>query len=202
MLRNMKAQAIPTVLLIGEIGLAGFQRAPEWLVGVLIGGTLFWLVWSVVFDKGLSNRFPRWVEWLPFLDPHQEGLTKADLHGNVLSGKTFRIVDLATDGGIHGRTFEDCTIHGPAVLAPSNYAAFYDCEYTCPPERFYWVRDSEPSKKSIEPLPDGHLVVGKCIFRRCRFINIGVIGTADNVQRMRETVTFVGEPSNALKGAS
>jgi hypothetical protein len=87
---------------------------------------------------------------------------------------TVKIADLAgKDGFIRGRTFEDRTIVGPAVLVVVSGGGMHDCSFpNAPVEQFVWL------------LPD-HPVLGPiglvdCTFRRCTFD--GTVGFAGNAE--------------------
>ncbi len=64
MLRTFRAPLVPTLILIGEMVASKWTSA--WLVDVLIGFTLFWLVASILGNKAIVRRLP-WLRERPTL---------------------------------------------------------------------------------------------------------------------------------------
>jgi hypothetical protein len=100
---------------------------------------------------------------------------KDDRH---VTHRSFRIVDLVGDDDlITEKTFEDCTIYGPAVLAPLDRMTFEHNSFEADPEALFWV------------IPEGRTrVVGAiglidCTFRRCIFRRIGIAGKQELIDR-------------------
>jgi len=60
-----------------------------------------------------------------------------ELTGKYISGQTFAISDLAYRSAIIGRHFEDCHIHGPAVLAVVGIGHLADCRIDGTPESLF-----------------------------------------------------------------
>ncbi|MFN8559321.1 MAG: hypothetical protein U0531_18950 [Dehalococcoidia bacterium] len=93
---------------------------------------------------------------------------KAEQH---LSHRSFHISELASDDGfIIGRTFEDCTIYGPAVILPVDHVTFENNTFEAEREALFW-----------EIPDDREVVVGaiglkSCVFRRCIFRGVGIAG--------------------------
>ena len=117
MFKAIKAPMVPTLILIGEIIVAKKEWATDMVIGILLGFTLFWLAGSLLYNKNLIRRFPWMRDWMPFLDPSGGMASELELMSNHVQGKTFRLVDAAHNGVIKDRTFDDCVIHGPAILA-------------------------------------------------------------------------------------
>ncbi len=185
MLKKMKAQAVPAGLFVSEVIIAFFSVIPTWVLGFLIGFTVFWLVWSIFFDSQLVKRHPFLRDWFPFLDPLGESLSDTELHSRYIDGKVFKLTELAVDGEVCDRTFENCVIHGPAVVAPSDYTSQFDCEYVAndDPLQLYWVLDFQPDVTPLSKLPQGALITRKCTFKKCRFVGIGWVTTKDDAEK-------------------
>lgn len=93
-----------------------------------------------------------------------------DLARSHVSHFTFRIADLARDDmTIYDKTFEDCTIFGPAVLVPQGVGMFVECEFPATKEQVVWSVDGRTSVT-------GAIAIKGCVFRRCRLIKIGLVG--------------------------
>lgn len=91
---------------------------------------------------------------------------------NHIVQRTFRIVDLApNDDIIRGRTFEDCTIYGPAVLLPLDNVTLEDNTFEADLEAFFWELPEERTHVL------GAVGLSECVFRRCIFRRIGLAGT-------------------------
>lgn len=101
---------------------------------------------------------------------------KEDRH---ITHRSFRIVDLVDEGSdlIMGRTFEDCTIYGPAVLAPLNQLTFERNTFEATPDALFWVI-AEDRNQLV-----GAIGLIDCTFRRCTFRGIGIAGKRELIQR-------------------
>lgn len=116
--------------------------------------------------------------------PAQTNFTtdSAVLSGPYIRSHTLRIADLAReDNLIRGRTFEDCTIHGPAVLALINHVQLLGAEIRSHPDVFF-----------IE-LPESRYVVGpigleNCVFKNCTFIRIGIMAKSDEIREWKKQI--------------
>lgn len=192
MFKELKAPLVPTVILLGEITLANSKWAADWLVGLLLGFTVFWLLCSLLSSKAIMRKFPWLHEWAPFLDPTGLGLAASQLQGHYISKKTFRLVDVSVDGKIYDRTFEDCVIYGPAVVAASGYQNHYNCEYVARTsvDQINWLLDQEiqAGKTSLDAVPEGAIVVENCAFKRCRFVKVGFLATKESAAEFARTV--------------
>jgi len=90
-----------------------------------------------------------------------------ELTGKYISGQTFAISDLAYRSAIIGRHFEDCHIHGPAVLAVVGIGHLADCRIDGTPESLF-ITMNQPIQ--------GVIRAEDCIFRNCTFYGVGFIG--------------------------
>ncbi len=101
---------------------------------------------------------------------------KEDLH---ITQRSFRIVDLVAGSNdrITGRTFEDCTIYGPAVLAPLNQMTFEHNTFEATPEALFWEIPEDRDQIL------GAIGLTDCTFRRCIFRGIGIAGKRALIQQ-------------------
>ena len=105
-------------------------------------------------------------------------LPTLDLTAAVIENATFRIGDLFWanfDGKsmvLVGKTFNKCTIQGPAVLAPLHACQFNTCDFG----------DSLGDTRNMlyRPMSKTHLtggvVMSRCIFNECNFFACGFTG--------------------------
>ena len=106
-------------------------------------------------------------------------------HESHMQNRSFRIVDLleqATDL-LSERTFEDCTIYGPAVLVPLSHTTFEGNVFEGDPTALFWEIPEER-----ERVTGGVGVLG-CTFRRCIFRMIGIAGTTELISMFLEAPT-------------
>jgi hypothetical protein len=90
---------------------------------------------------------------------------------NYIANRTFSITDLTrNDDRIVGKTFENCTIWGPAALAPDGVGVIDGCTFDGPRELVVWSV-SENQQRAI-----GVIGSEDCVFRNCYFRRIGIVG--------------------------
>jgi len=100
-----------------------------------------------------------------------------------ITHRSFRIVDLVgEDDLIMGRTFEDCTIYGPAVLAPLQGVSFEHDTFEGDPKALFW----EIPEGRVHVL--GAIGLVNCTFHRCKFRGIGFAGTPALIQRFLQVI--------------
>lgn len=102
-----------------------------------------------------------------------------------LKGLSFRIVDLAREHFvIEHRVFEDCVIYGPAMLAIYRNVQMLYCTFDGIGYSFLF---DLPGRRYIT----GPIVLDDCIFRRCRFVRIGLIGHTETIEEWKKNITLV-----------
>lgn len=167
------------------------KDAPDGLPLVLYAVALFFALLAL-FSIALKRK-PSLLEWLPIPDAWAQSntATPVELMDNHVSGKTFRISDVVVDGRVFNRTFEDCTIIGPAVVAVSGYGSLYECLYkfSTKVDNLFLAFDYEPDKTPLSDFPEGVVVCEKCVFKRCLFQKITWIGTKESIAKHRQTIT-------------
>ncbi len=89
-------------------------------------------------------------------------------------------------GGLRRRVFENCRIHGPAVLAPMNTGhvggqSFVGCIWAENEDAFWRVPPGLGSGEIV-----GVVALEDCIFRDCYFVKIGVMVTLEDHERLME----------------
>jgi len=171
MFNSIKPYLGPAALFGLDISMnaAGFQISDFWS-SVLIAFAFFWLFFTLASHKALIKKYPGIKEWLPFVDP--AGGIRAnskELTGNYISNQSFNIADLAYNGLIEGRTFENCQIYGPAILMTGGVVGFmHECRFEGHPNALV----IETSNKVLI----GIISIKNCTFRRCVLRQIGIIG--------------------------
>lgn len=99
---------------------------------------------------------------------------------NIYRDSVVRVVDLAGSfGGLDGFVFEGCDIKGPAVLVPQN-STFLGSSLMGDPSAWLW--EIPPERTEVI----GAILVRNCTFEDCTFIDIGLAGTPEFVQKIKE----------------
>ena len=88
---------------------------------------------------------------------------------------------------ITGKTFTDCLIEGPAVIAAVGDTTFDGCDMgvTKNPHSLLY--------KAQGPLLVGVIGFKDCKFERCRFRQVGFTGHDDFVEGMKDKITPMSE---------
>ena len=111
-----------------------------------------------------------------------------DLARTHISHLSFRIVDMARDDFvIRNRTFEDCTIYGPAVLVmPGGSSGLLQ-------ECLFHVSNATEMFLDVGSAPaiTGVIVLEGCVMRRCRLIRIAFAGPQELLRKLQAEI-----PSN------
>lgn len=130
-------------------------------IGLLAAGGIFLLVnQGLKIAKRLSDRSLPWATSLDLLQPY-------------FSRMSIRLTDLANPNRvIRGRTFEDCDIYGPGVMAPVGVGVFHECTFDGPDALIM-----TDNSKVIGPI-----AVEECVFRRCRLHGLGLIGSKEKIE--------------------
>lgn len=179
MLRILKPYVGPVVIMAGQALWELFGGGVEPLLnGLLFGFAGFWLLMSSFGNRALMKKYPGILEWLPFLDPAGGFATPKQLTAKHLSGHTISIADMVRNSAIVGRTFYDCDIHGPAVLAATSLTHMKRCKFDAPLEAVAIVATHQ--KRAV-----GLVQVDDCTFDQCRFHNIGIVGDESLRDAMR-----------------
>ena len=78
--------------------------------------------------------------------------------------------------------FEDCTIAGPAVLAPMHKTLLIECSFSHPNDfdAMWWPRPEE------RPKPVGIIVLSGCVFKKCSFLNIAFSGPRKQIDEIKQ----------------
>ena len=99
----------------------------------------------------------------------------------VAERRTNDVVKLTEFVGVTPRlrrqVFEDCDIFGPAVLWLSR-AWLVDCTIVDDGQAIFLPCEDEQA-------PAGTIAVEECLFRRCRFQQIGIAGSAEELRQFR-----------------
>lgn len=97
---------------------------------------------------------------------------------------------------IDGKTFTDCVIEGPAVMAVMNGTSFDNCAMgTTTDVRNLLYRPLSTTKLA------GVIGVSDCRFLRCRFVQVGFTGSDDLLEQLQggvKSLSDVSAPSGSL----
>jgi len=105
----------------------------------------------------------------------------AQLSQPYISRFSLRLVDLVNDGQIKGRTFEDCTIYGPAMMYTTGTGILTACSFDAPPDAVF-VAVAEG-----QTMLAGPITLVDCVFRRCDFRRVGIIGPKKIIDHWKAT---------------
>ena len=169
---NILKPTIPPLLLIvaDVILMIAGSILPEWLLGMVLGASLLWVILAAKsVRKNVIKRWPWMRSWFPFLDSTGGLATSSELTDIQISSKALRLTDLAVNGVIANRTFDDCIIYGPAVVAPTEFTVFrYPSWQLTRGDLYYELKDMKTRT--------GMILLENCTFNRCTFYDIGVVG--------------------------
>ena len=184
MLKYLKPYTGPAVVFLAGLAFQFTQIQSPTLGGILLGIACFWLFMSLASDRNVARRFPSLVNWMPFLASMGESQVFAgrrELEMPYITGKTFRLVDLATlTGVIKEKTVEDCEIWGPAMVGFNAQATIGACGFDGPPDAVFVVVSPEQQRALGVLSLQGH-----CVFRRCTMRGIALLGTRAQVDAAR-----------------
>jgi len=97
---------------------------------------------------------------------------------------------------IEGKTFTDCVIEGPAVMAVMNGTTFDNCAMgTTTDIRNLLYRPLSTTKLA------GVIGVSDCRFLRCRFVQVGFTGSDDLLEQLQggvKSLSDIAKPSGSL----
>ncbi len=181
-------QKLRKFLLPFALGAAGWAMQLTGTHSPLLGVVLYFLAGASFLLAAcavLLDRWPWMVAWLPVPDSWRKDSLSlpVDLCGTYIRGQHFKIATMAEMNQIHGRHFEDCYIFGPAVLYLSGtLGVVTGCTFTSPPEAF--LIETVPSQNMI----DGTIRCVDCIFRRCTFVGVGFVGSAQSLAVFRNEI--------------
>ena len=124
---------------------------------------------SEAFGRELNARttFEKEAVWLPLLAVH------------ALNGG---------EGRVRGKTFTDCVIEGPALVAPLGSTTFDGCNM-----------GAAADPRSLMFAPQGPVLVGAigledCKFVRCRFVQVGFSGRPEFLNDFAEQLAAARGP--------
>jgi hypothetical protein len=92
---------------------------------------------------------------------------------DIYDSQIVRLSDLVvTDDIIRGKSFTNCLIVGPAVVAPMGHTSINNCVFIGTPDALYW-------DVSERGLVIGAIALEDCTFEDCRFERTGFAGTEE-----------------------
>ena len=133
---------------------------------------------SAVEGDKLANELER----LQRIPPTQIAVSHQFIPDNYISGRIIHLLDLLAPGAkpiISNRTVEDCEVRGPAMVVFMRTTL----------DNNSWAGDDLESL--FVEVADERKIVGAiglqgCVFRRCRFIAIGIIGTKEQIEEAKK----------------
>lgn len=102
-----------------------------------------------------------------------------------IQGRVIYLMDLLAPGAkpiISNRTIEDCEIRGPAMVALLGLVTITESSF-----------DGDVDSLFVE-VADKRIILGaiglqNCVFRRCRFAQIGILGTREQIEKAKQGFT-------------
>jgi energy-coupling factor transporter transmembrane protein EcfT len=131
-------------------------------------------------DKLLSTKNE--LERLQRMPPTQIAVSHQFIPDNYISGRIIHLMDLLAPGAkpiITNRTIEDCEIRGPAMVVLLG-------RVTIANDIFDGDIDSLFVEIADERWIFGAIGLQDCVFRRCRFTAIGIIGTKEQIKEAKQ----------------
>lgn len=131
-----------------------------------VGGSVALVNQGLAVARRLQERYSPWATALQLTQPY-------------LAGLSIRLTDLVYEQEIRGRTFEACDLYGPIVIFANGPGMINDCDFVAPQEATF-----------IEVSPDQKVLTGvvlapDCVFRRCRFTRVGIMGSKLAIERWK-----------------
>ena len=132
---------------------------------------------SAVERDKLANE----LEGLQRIPPTQIAVSHQFIPDNYISGRIIHLMDLLAPGAkpiISNRTVEDCEVRGPAMVVLMRTAL----------DKNTWDGDLESLFVEVadERTIFGAIGLQGCVFRRCRFVAIGIIGTKEKIEEAKQ----------------
>ena len=101
---------------------------------------------------------------------------------NVYRDAVIRIAELAGEQGVlEGFVFEGCDLKGPAVVVPQG-SNFANTNLVGDPDALLW--EIPPDRPEVI----GAILVRNCTFEGCTFINVGLAGSPEFIEQIRESL--------------
>ena len=121
--------------------------------------------------------------------------TVAPLSGMTFAGQTLRLADIGRDlidGGhksiVNGRRFEDCTIVGPGFMMIQG-GAITHCIWEALPDALLITVAEDRELFGVVLLLD-------CAFERCRFENVGLLGSPAFAATFQAGITYADKSTH------
>ena len=174
------------------------QSAPlVWQIMLSVGILFLWLVIvaQIIVPLRKKYRGGRQKTSTPIDNDRQDRIVRGGfIPESYLRGRSVYLLDLIPPGAqpiISDRIFEDCEVRGPAMIALLNVNTITDSLF-----------DGDIDSLFVE-VADKRIIVGaiglqSCVFRRCRFTQIGIIGTREQIEKAKQGFN----PSTPHKGDS
>ena len=162
------------------------QSAPlEWRIMLGVGILFLWLaiVAQIIIPLRKKYRERGQKTSTPIDNDRQDRILKGEfIPESYLRGRSVYLLDLIPPGAkpiIRDRTFEDCEVRGPAMIALLGGGSISNSTF-----------DGDIDSVFVE-VADKRIILGaiglqSCVFRRCRFTQIGIIGTREQIEKAKK----------------
>ena len=180
--------AIIALLGEGALQMSGYTSLPLAIaLGVVIVVLIIWSAWPTLKRIRLQKPIK--------LQGSQQNISEVPAKSIILShdyiadtyirGQLVYLMDLIAPGAqpiISDRTIEDCEIRGPAMIALLGRVTIKNGTF-----------DGDVESLFVE-VADKRIIFGAiglrdCVFRRCRFVAIGIIGTREQIEKAKKGFT-------------
>ena len=152
------------------------------LIGLVFVAIVIWQVRTTnkaTQDSKDSPLVPKTEPTIVALPPHQY------ISDSYIKGRLIYLMDLIAPGAkpiISNRTLEDCEIRGPVMIALLGGVTIGDSGF-----------DGDINSLFVEVSENRHILgaigLRNCVFRRCRFTQIGIIGTQEQIKQAKQGFT-------------
>jgi len=117
------------------------------------------------------------------MPPNEIEVSHRFIADNYIRGRIIQLMDLIAPGArpvISNRTIEDCEIRGPAMIGLLGGVNLDDNNF-----------DGANIDELFVEVLENRIIIGAiglkdCVFRRCRFIKIGIIGTKEQIKEAKK----------------
>lgn len=108
----------------------------------------------------------------------QSYATPDELLPSRLSGLSIRVSDLTRESNtVRNKVFDDCYIYGPAVAVITGTTEIRNNNFDGSPDSIFIITTNQTVW--------GTIVLDNCIFTNCKFSNVGFIGDATTIAKIK-----------------
>ena len=170
------------------LDMAGITISLQWAIFLWVISGFLLLAGFVMLFKWYLIPFMKRIRISLSPTPNSEDLASRKheyVPDTYIRGRITYLIDLLVPGAqpiISGRTIEDCEIRGPAMIALLGGTTITSGTF-----------DGDIGSLFVEVV-DKRYILGAiglqdCVFRRCRFVAIGIIGTREQFEMLKQAFT-------------